>query len=282
MAIVDLRVDADQRARLIPTTSVIIPTLNEVKNLEWVLRRIPDWVHEVILVDGGSDDGTLEMAQHVYPDARIVLELERGKGLALRRGFEAAEGEIIVMLDADGSMDPAEMVTFVGALMSGADFVKGSRFAQGGGSDDISPLRRLGNLGFTVTVRLFFHCKYTDLCYGYNAFWSDVLPTLDLDGDGFEIETMMNVRALRSGLKVVEVPSHEGRRHFGPSNLRTFRDGWRVLKTIIAESRATEAPERTSIPPALRLNPTLRAEASFPVLDPELTVLAKSLGNSPS
>jgi hypothetical protein len=139
------------------------------------------------------------------------------------------------MLDADGSMDPAETPAFVGALLSGADFAKGSRFLQGGGTMDMPFYRRLGNWAFVVLVRLLFGGRYSDLCYGYNAFWTRVLPQLNLDGDGFEIETMMNVRALRAGLKVVEVPSFEARRIHGTSYLRTIPDGWRVLGTILKE-----------------------------------------------
>ncbi len=215
--------------------SVIIPTLNEAKNLPYVLPQIPSWIHEVILVDGQSTDNTIEVARSLRPDIRVVLEKRRGKGVALRTGFKAATGNILVMIDADGSMNPAEISTFVGALLSGADFVKGSRFLQGGGTVDMEWFRRLGNWGLLMLVRLFFGGHYSDLCYGYNAFWARVLPELKLNGNGFEIETMMNVRALNAGLKIAEVPSFEAERIYGTSNLRTIPDGWRVLKTIVKE-----------------------------------------------
>ncbi len=146
------------------------------------------------------------------------------------------------MLDADGSTDPGEIPSFVGALLAGADFAKGSRFAEGGGTADMSHLRRFGNWGFTTLVKVLFGGNYSDLCYGYNAFWRRVLPTLALDGDGFEIETIMNVRALRAGLRVAEVPSFEAERIHGESNLRTFPDGWRVLKAIGREAAARVVP----------------------------------------
>lgn len=218
-----------------PRVSVIVPTLNEAENLRYVLPRIPDWVYEVVLVDGHSTDDTLEVARSLRPDIRIVMEKKRGKGAALRAGFSAARGEIIVMLDADGSTDPGEIPAFVGALLAGADFAKGSRFIQGGGTSDMSPHRWLGNLGFVLASRLLFGGRYTDLCYGYNAFYAHVLPLLDLDSNGFEIETQMNVRALYAGLKVVEVPSFEADRIHGESNLRAIPDGWRVLKTLLKE-----------------------------------------------
>lgn len=218
-----------------PKVSVIIPALNEAENLRYVLPRIPDWVYEVLLVDGNSTDSTVEVARELRPGIRIVQQEGRGKGAALRTGFAAALGEIIIMLDADGSTDPAEIPAFVGTLMAGADFVKGSRFLQGGGTSDMSFHRRLGNWCFVICSRLLFGCNYSDLCYGYNAFYSRILSQLNLDGDGFEIETQMNLRVLRAGFKVAEVPSFEADRIHGASNLRALPDGWRVLKTMIKE-----------------------------------------------
>jgi glycosyltransferase involved in cell wall biosynthesis len=219
----------------LPQVSFVIPTLNEAKNLIHLLPRIPDWAHEVIIVDGCSTDGTVEVALRLRDDVRIVIEPRRGKGAALQAGFRAARGDIIVMLDADGSMAPEEAIMFVGALMSGADLVKGSRFIQGAGSQDISVARRLGNWGLTQLVRLLYGCSFSDLCYGYVAFWTKYADSLRCDCDGFEIETLINVRALKSRLKVVEVASFETPRINGVSNLRAIPDGIRVLKTILRE-----------------------------------------------
>lgn len=231
-----------------PTVSVIVPAKNEALNLEHVLPKIPTWVNEVILVDGHSTDKTVAVARYLLPSIRVVHQQGRGKGDALRAGFAAATSDIIVMIDADGSTNPEEIPAFVDALVAGADFVKGSRFAKGGGTADMSHLRRLGNWGFTTMVKTLFGGNYTDLCYGYNAFWRRTLPMLALDGDGFEIETIMNVRALRAGLKVVEVPSFEAERIHGESNLRTFPDGWRVLKAIGREAVANVSQPLTQSP----------------------------------
>jgi glycosyltransferase involved in cell wall biosynthesis len=225
--------DADGNDR--PRVTAVIPTLNEATNLPYVLPRLGELADEVIVVDGASDDGTCDVARALRPDVRTLAQTGRGKGNALSDGFAAATGDIIVMLDADGSTDPAEIPSFVGALLAGADFAKGSRFLHGAGTTDMQFYRQFGNAVFVRLVRMLFGGRYTDLCYGYNAMWADVVPALGLNGDGFEIETMMNVRALRAGLNVVEVASCEGRRVNGVSRLRTIPDGWRVLCTIFKE-----------------------------------------------
>jgi glycosyltransferase involved in cell wall biosynthesis len=219
------------------TVSLIIPTLNEAKNLDHVLPAIPDLVDEVVVVDGGSTDGTLDVVRELRPDAVIVLEPRPGKGMALEAGFAVATGDILVIMDADGSMDPLDIVTFVAALNAGADVAKGSRFLQGGGSSDLTLIRTLGNHALTQVVRWTFGGRYSDLCYGYMAFWRHVLPTFDGGAVGFEVETFLNVRTLAAGLRVVEVASFESARIHGESHLRTFRDGTRVLRTIARERR---------------------------------------------
>jgi len=219
-----------------PTISIVIPARNEAQNLRHVLPILPS-VHEVILVDGHSSDDTIAVAIELVPDIRILRQAGRGKGDALRIGFAACTGDIIVMLDADGSADPKEISLFVAALLLGNDFAKGSRFAKGGGSHDITFVRRLGNYGLSMLVNLLFTTEFSDLCYGYNAFWRRCLDHVEVDCDGFEVETLLNLRMHRANLKIAEVPSFEHPRIYGESNLRTFRDGWRVLKTIIRERR---------------------------------------------
>ena len=235
------------------TVSVVIPTLNEARNIGHVLPRLPGGIDQVVLIDGGSTDGTVEVARRLRPDVTIVQQTRCGKGNALACGFAAATGDIVVMMDADGSTRPEEISQFVETLVrSGADFAKGSRFIPGGGSHDITSFRRAGNKVLNLLVNTLCRTRYTDLCYGYNAFWRRCLPVFDLDhgknetssdslemrwADGFEIETLLNIRAALASLQVVEVPSVEHGRLHGRSNLHAFSDGLRVLRTIFVEWR---------------------------------------------
>ncbi|MCU1601620.1 MAG: glycosyl transferase family 2 [Frankiales bacterium] len=265
----DATLEVDLERRLVavhdrsrPRVSVVIPARNEAANLPHVLSALPPEVYEVVLVDGRSSDDTVSVAREHRPDIRVVQQTRRGKGNALACGFAAVRGDIIVMLDADGSADPSEIARYVDALLEGADFAKGTRFATGGGSSDLTWLRTWGNKGLNLVVNVLYGTRYTDLCYGYNAFWTRCLPVLALDagesqedrklwGDGFEVETIINTRIARGGLKVVEVPSFELERIHGVSNLNTWRDGFRVLRAALTE----------------RVRPRHRREASLLVLD---------------
>lgn len=221
--------------RQYPAISVVIPAYNEAENLRYVLPHIPSTVYEVILIDGRSTDNTIAVAKQLLPTIHVIRQNGTGKGDALKAGFTACTGDIIVTLDADGSADPHEIPRFVEALLAGNDFAKGSRFIQGGDSHDITLLRNLGNYGLCTLVNLLFGAQFSDLCYGYNAFWKYCLKHINIDCNGFEIETLMNLRIYKSKLRMVEVPSVEHRRMWGQSNLHTFRDGWRVLHTILRE-----------------------------------------------
>ena len=246
-----------------PSVSVVVPALNEERNIPHVFERIPKDVHQVVLVDGHSVDDTVAVARKLRPDVCVVSQTRKGKGNALACGFEAATGDVIAMVDADGSADPAEIPRFVAALVDGADFAKGSRFLPDGGSADITRLRAHGNQVLTTFFNLCYRCRYSDLCYGYNVFWRRHLPVLGLDaaspskgdgtplwGDGFEIETLIHVRVARVGLRVVEVPSFEFKRIHGASNLNAARDGLRVVRTIFAERARNRRLHGQDNPPA--------------------------------
>ncbi len=217
------------------TVSVIVPAMNEEHNIGWVLERIPDWVDEVIVVDGFSSDRTVEVARATRRDVCVISQRGRGKGAALRTGFEDASCDYVIAIDADGSMEPAEIEYYVAALERGYELVKGSRHLRAGGSLDLTPIRRLGNTALVGTVNLLWGCTFSDLCYGYFGFRRDRLNALGLTSGGFEIETEIAVRAVVAGLRIAEVPSVELLRHHGTSNLNAWRDGWRIVRLLARE-----------------------------------------------
>lgn len=214
---------------------VVIPVLNEEKTIGSIIEQAQFYADEIIIIDGGSIDRTIEIAKE--KDVKIIVKNERGKGLALREAFQKVNGGIVIMLDADGSMIPSEIPRFVREINLGADIVKGSRFMYGGGSKDINLIRRFGNSIFVILVNSLFGLKITDLCYGYMAFTKNAINKLNgiLNSKGFDIETEIILKANKLGLKIVEIPSLELKRQHGRSKLNTFKDGFKILLKIIKE-----------------------------------------------
>ncbi|MGZ0145906.1 glycosyltransferase family 2 protein [Kribbella sp. WER1] len=243
------RPSVTRRAPRRTTVSLVIPVKNEARNLAWVLSQIPSCVDEVLIVDGDSVDATTAMALSCRPDIRLVNQSGPGKGTALRTGFEACTGDVVVMMDADGSMSPDEIPHYLHFLANGYDFVKGSRFMGGGGSLDITRFRRWGNRALLIAVNSLYDTNLTDLCYGFCAFDRRFLEHLNLNASGFEIEAQMTVHAVQAGLRIAEVPSLELPRRSGRSNLRAIRDGRRVLSAILTDhpGRLAGAARRTRL-----------------------------------
>jgi glycosyltransferase involved in cell wall biosynthesis len=264
-----------------PIVSLIIPTLNEVKNLPLVLPYIPtDIVDEVILVDGLSTDHTVEVARNLLPSIWVILEKKKGKGIAMRRGYAESSGDILVVIDADGSHDPREIPRFVQALLEGADFVKGSRFAPSGGTTDMPFLRKAGNWALTSLVNILFSQTFTDLCYGFHAFWRHCLDYLNLKAvNGFEVDTSIYLQAVRNRLKVVDVPSFEGLRFYGNGKLQTFPDGLRVLRTILREW-VVYSHEPIPTPSLGFRSYNLRTSFMQPLVPVTGSTLAENIGNT--
>ena len=265
-----------------PRVSVVVPTHNEARNVELLLPAIAavrPAVDEIIVADGASRDGTAAVAQRVLPRAKVVRQTRTGKGNALACGFAAATGDVIVTFDADGSADPAEIPAFVAALVAGADFATGSRFVDGGaGRAGITGLRRTRLALLNRLARAFFGAGQTDLCFGYHAFWVDMLPALELPsiaaparngsvpwGDGNEVETLLSCRAAAAGGRLTEVPTCERVRPGGRRTGRTAADDRRVLRVLTTERRRLRRARRQPPPPAPMATPA----RGLPLLPPD-------------
>jgi glycosyltransferase involved in cell wall biosynthesis len=218
-----------------PKVTVLICTLNEAESLPYVLPRIPEWVDEVLLVDGHSTDRTVEVAKELRPDIRVLYQPGKGKGDALRYGLLHATGDIIVTMDADGQTDPAELHRFVEVVQRGYDVAKGTRFRRII-SRNRPVYRIIGNWLITLTFNLLFLRLYSDICSGYNAFRREALSSLDLTcPDGFADEPLLHARIAKAGLRVKEVAHRDLPRLAGDSKAPSWRQGWKAIKTIIRE-----------------------------------------------
>jgi glycosyltransferase involved in cell wall biosynthesis len=216
--------------------SIVLPTLNEAAGARDVLHTVPDWVDEVIVVDGRSTDGTLDVVATVCPDAIRLHQRGKGKGDAIKCGLAAATGDIVVTMDADGSMSLRDAGLLVDKLLEGYDFVKGSRALPGGGSADFTAARKLGSWALTKLAALIFGTVYTDITYGLNAYWRTAIVDPRNFSDGFEFEVQAAVRAVRAGLRTAEVACFEEPRIGGESKLHAALDGCRILRAILGET----------------------------------------------
>jgi len=253
------RVHSVPDAPVAPSVSVVIPTLNEAGNIEHVLSQLGEF-RDIVIVDGMSSDGTVDLAKEYRSDVRVVERPARGKGDALRAGFAAATGDIVVIMDADGSMDPCEIAVFTSMIEVGFDLVKGSRYAVGGGSHDLTRIRSLGNAALCMLANTLFRTEWTDLCYGYLAVRRSCIPLLGLTADGFEIESQILGHAAMAGLRIAEIPSIELPRVTGESHLNAPRDGMRIAQALLSARWAPRAQRNAR---ALRpLDPSVVIEGS--------------------
>jgi len=266
-----------------PRVSVVVPAKHEADNIREILPYLSSY-YEVIVVVSEDDHESAEAARTALPSAKVMYQTRKGKGNALACGFEQVNGDVIVTFDIDGSADPHEIPRFVDALTKGADLAKCSRFTAGGGSQDITQFRSFGNYGLNLLASGLTGTRFTDLCYGFNAFWADQLPMLCLPdsaaagpqfGDGFEIEAMIIGRFAIAKAIIIEVPSYEYDRYYGESNLNAVKDGFRVLGTLLRDrshsrqyrtlaKRLRTVGTAVGKPFWMLANPTTRALAAAP------------------
>jgi glycosyltransferase involved in cell wall biosynthesis len=219
--------------------TVVIPARNEEETLPQVLAdlnktisELPKYDFEVICVDDGSTDATAHIARSF--GARVVENPRKpGKGMALRAGFEAAKGDILVMMDADYSHRPEEIPRLLAALHDGVGLVIGSRVV--GGSEEYTHVRALGNVFLSAALGICTGRYLSDALNGLKAFRREVFTDFEYTSRAFEIEVEIIANTLRKGLRVIEVSSHERARAGGEMKSRVIRHGTRFLARIIWE-----------------------------------------------
>jgi glycosyltransferase involved in cell wall biosynthesis len=225
-----------------PIVSVIICALNEEESLPYVLPKIPEWVDEILLVDGHSTDDTVEIAKKLCPRIRVLYQTGEGKGDALKYGVNETKGEIIVTLDADGETPPEEIELFIKPLLEDNDFAKGSRLF-GKRPFKMPRYRWFGNKVLAFTCNLLYGTHFSDICSGYNSFWKKEFLKLNLSYGkreiGCSMEQQMIVRAKKAGKKIKEVPINIAGRIAGKSVISSVKQsviqGFRDWFLIIGE-----------------------------------------------
>ncbi len=230
--------------------SVIIPTKDEALTLEPILLGALKHADEVLVIDGHSTDTTREIAEK--HGVTVHLDRGRGKGDAMRMAAGLFTGDIIVYIDADGSHHPDDIPLLVAPLKDGrADMVIGSRFK--GGSDElvgnINQLFRItGSNIITTFINYRWNVHMSDTQNGYRALTREAVESLDLQVDGFPIETEMDIQLLQRGFRIAEVPAHEYQRKGGESKIRLLKI-WHqypilLFKTLIQPKYRPEGLER--------------------------------------
>jgi glycosyltransferase involved in cell wall biosynthesis len=187
--------------------------------------------YEIIVVNDGSTDNTARVASS-YKAIIVSYPENRGKGYAVRRGVQEAQGQIIVTIDADGAHRPKEIPDLVAPLFHGFDIVAGSRFL-GSGADFTTSINRVGNFLFNTTIAGLTGKRVTDSQTGFRAIKKDVLEKMQLKSDGFEIESEITVKGLRNGFKFQEKPITCEKRRYDISRIKIARDGQKIIRTII-------------------------------------------------
>jgi len=214
--------------------SVIIPTLNEAGCLKKVIEEIPDIVSEIIVVDGGSTDGTVEIARKL--GVKVILQEGKGLGDALMLGIRSSCEETVVLLDGDGSFNPKDIKELVKKINEGNDVVFGTRYHKNSGSSDDTLIRYIGNQFFTSLIRLIFGVNLTDSLFMYVAAKREALNKLELKYPGFEFCIEFPIKVHLRELRYSEIPSFERKRFAGKSKVNALIHGiiilWSLIKLI--------------------------------------------------
>lgn len=212
--------------------SLVIPALNEIESIANTLKEVPkDAVDEIIVADGHSTDGTPELVRKLGFTA--IEQEAKGFGLGIMSGIKQATGDVIVIMDADGSHNPADIPSLIAKVKQGCDIGWGSRYLPQGGSEDDTLIRYIGNKGFTFLSRFLHKIPVTDILYLFAAFRKEIFKELSFECPGFEFCIELPIKAYKAGFKFGEVPCRERKRYGSVSKVNAFKDGWKILRAIL-------------------------------------------------
>ncbi len=214
--------------------TLLAPTLNEIEAVRVILPKIKkEWVDEILIIDGGSTDGTIEYCrEHGY---RVLSQKSRGYGAGMKEGASAAQGDLIIEFPADGNSPPDKIPEVVNKLKQGYDFVVASRYLGGAKSYDDDFLTAKGNWIFTKLVNLLFRADYTDVLIGFRGYRKLAFDGLKMDAAGLSWSIQMPIKFAKRKLKVAEIPADEPKRIGGVRKMKPFKTGWEILKVVLRE-----------------------------------------------
>lgn len=215
--------------------SLLIPTKNEEGCIGRVLREVPRGiVNEIIIIDGHSTDNTtVEVKANIRSSDKLIKQKGSGYGSAFLQGLKMVTGDVIVMMDADGSHNPRDIVNIINKFKQGYEYVMATRYAKGGHSEDDTLIRFLGNKIFTFLTNIIHGTNVTDSLYLFTAISRKGLEKLHLTSLGFEFCTEIIVKAHKANLKFGEVPVVERARFAGKSKVNSFKHGLKILSIIL-------------------------------------------------
>lgn len=214
--------------------TLLAPTLNEIEAVRVVLPKIKkEWVDEIIVIDGGSTDGTVEYCQN--NGYLVHRQKGRGYGNGMRDGYSVAQGDIVIEFPPDGNSPPERIPDIIKKINEGYDFVVASRYKAGAKSYDDDLLTAVGNKIFTFLVNLLFGANYTDVLIGFRAYRRESFSKLKMTAAGLDWSVQMPIQFAKVGFKIAEIPVDEPKRIGGQRKMSPFKTGWKILKIIIKE-----------------------------------------------
>lgn len=212
--------------------SVIVITLNEVESIASVLQDIPQTeVQEIVVIDGHSTDGTPDLVRGL--GYQVITQDGKGYGNAFLTGIKHAKGDVLILMDGDGSQNPKDIPLLLEKIAEGYDVVLGSRYLPTSGSEDDTAIRHFGNKFFTWLTNFLHNMKISDSLFLFTAIRKEVFQKIELQSQSFEFCVEVPIRAHKAGFKFSEVPSFERKRFYGKSRVNVFYHGLRIFWLII-------------------------------------------------
>ena len=216
------------------TISMVIPTINEIDGMKIIMPQIKkEWVDEILIIDGGSTDGTVEEAKK--QGYSVIHQKSKGLGDAYKLGIEAAKSDYILFFSPDGNHIPQDIPRMIEKINQGYDLVQINRFGKTSNSEDPGPITGFGNRIFTFLVNVFFGGRLGDTLDGFKIIKKEVLLDLKIDAKGENFEQHICIRALKAGNSICEIEGDEPKRIGGERKMTPFATGIELSKQIIQE-----------------------------------------------